>query len=333
MPKLVGHSYQRQALARLRRRGILPSTLLFAGPVGTGKRQVALELARALLCESQESDTACDNCKSCSLSRVGNHPDLLTVESANREVWDTTEVRHLLSSLQLHPYMGGKRVLILNDADAMTDQAANALLKTLEEPFPGNYFILVSANPSKLPSPILSRCQRWNFEGLNPEELAEVVNHLLEQKAEIREKLLEVPADRQKQILRFADGSVQTFLELCAQLPEVQNMVKALDSMCTGDLPAAIKFASGLAKERESLPSKLHIVRSLARTQLHECADPSLRQRYAYLLSNVLEAERAIFERNLSAQLVLSHVFLAFSNPQRLSAPGADASLLQSLIL
>ena len=159
------------ALARalLARRASWPHAMLIAGPAGIGKRVLAQFLARALLCESRTADGApCGVCAGCRYEAAGQHPDLRVVEpieieddEAKRVEWISVDrIRALTHWAELTSHRGGAKVALIAPAERMHASAANALLKTLEEPPPDTYFVLVSHLPGRLPATIVSRCQR-----------------------------------------------------------------------------------------------------------------------------------------------------------------------------
>lgn len=150
--------------------GRLGHAQLFCGPALLGKREVAIRLARRVLCESPRGMDACGACRSCRLLEAGTHPDFRLVSFIpNRDGTKLrTEIvidqmRELSAQMALTPQFGRAQVAIVDPADAINTAAANALLKTLEEPVPGRYLWLVSAHPARLPATIRSRCQRIEF--------------------------------------------------------------------------------------------------------------------------------------------------------------------------
>jgi DNA polymerase III subunit delta' len=158
------------AAAMLGERTRWPHALLIAGPLGVGKRLLALHLARALLCETPRSDgSACGTCVGCGLVERRSHPDLRLIEpftyddDGNATPVDSITVepiRDLIDFAQLSSHRGGAKVAVVVPADALNAAAANALLKTLEEPPPRTYLLLVSHRPGRLPATIVSRCRR-----------------------------------------------------------------------------------------------------------------------------------------------------------------------------
>ena len=175
-----------RALDELRRamvQGRFPHAFLFVGPEGVGKRTFALEMARALLCE-RVPETAfepCDACPSCLQVQAGTHPDVLQVaRPEDKQDLPIKLIRDLCLDLGLKPMRGHRRVAIVDDADDLNDEAANAFLKTLEEPPPGSVLVLIGTSTEAQLDTIVSRCRVIRFDPL-PE--ADVSAILLEQGA------------------------------------------------------------------------------------------------------------------------------------------------------
>lgn len=143
----------------------LPHAILLQGPAGLGKGAFAWRLAHFLLCVNRGADaSACGTCHSCTLFAAGTHPDLLTVrppeDSATIPVDQVREVRDFLA---LKPHTAAHKLVLLAPAEAMNVNAANALLKVLEEPPPGGVLVLVTAQPARLPATLRSRCSAIAF--------------------------------------------------------------------------------------------------------------------------------------------------------------------------
>ncbi|MDY6828030.1 MAG: DNA polymerase III subunit delta' [Pseudomonadota bacterium] len=139
----------------------LPHALLFAGPAGVGKQLMAEALVRLLLCRDPVEGQACHQCKGCRLAESKAHPDVrfLSPEQAGGAI-RVEQVRELTEFLQGSAQLAGRKAAVVSPADALNTNAANALLKCIEEPAPERWVILVSARVGALPLTILSRCQR-----------------------------------------------------------------------------------------------------------------------------------------------------------------------------
>lgn len=205
--------------------GRLPHALLFVGPAGLGKRELAEALAARLLCDAPRADGhACECCEPCQWRLTGNHPDLIRVVPAADAAAAATEVeaetparetpakaasaqivieqiRDLQAALSITGHHGSRRVVVLDPAEAMNIFTANALLKLLEEPPAGCVFLLVSSAPRRLLPTIRSRCQQWHFARLSEAELAHWKAH----------------ADRDAQALLALGGGMPLAAERLAQ--------------------------------------------------------------------------------------------------------------------
>lgn len=177
--RLIGNDQVKEIALRLIRKKRVPNSLIFAGPDGVGKREFAIEIARSLVCTQRLEDTACGNCSAC--DRVGRidvpksdkgddfdriffseHPDVGLVVPFRRNV-RIGAIRALEYEANFVPYEAEARVFIIDDADKMADPAANALLKTLEEPSPTSHIFLITSRPDHLLQTIASRCQVLRF--------------------------------------------------------------------------------------------------------------------------------------------------------------------------
>ena len=156
---------QWQSLQSLYQQGRLPHALLFKGIKGTGKYNFARHLSHSLLCnQTNAQGQACGSCSACQLIQAATHPDLLLLEpEAPDKAIKVDDVRELCHEMQLTSQYGGIKVAIINLADNMNVNAANSLLKTLEEPTADSLLILVSSKPHRLPITIRSRCQSISF--------------------------------------------------------------------------------------------------------------------------------------------------------------------------
>ena len=160
------------AWARLqarRERDALPHALLLAGAAGLGKRDFLAAFVKGLLCQQSAGGMACGVCRSCQLVAAGTHPDVVTLsfglrkDGVTRSEIVVDQIRDLSQRLSMASQFGGWQVVTIDPADAMNAAAANALLKTLEEPTPSTLLALVADQPARLPATIRSRCQRIDF--------------------------------------------------------------------------------------------------------------------------------------------------------------------------
>jgi len=155
----IGHEEISNRFAQMMQRRQLHHAWLLHGMSGVGKAMLAKELAALFLCEEPQGERACGHCHACRMLEAGAHPDYCYV-TRNEGKRDLTidQVRELLSFLSLSGMESDKRVVLLDDADAMNMQAANALLKGLEEPASGSLLLIVCHDLMRLPATIRSRC-------------------------------------------------------------------------------------------------------------------------------------------------------------------------------
>lgn len=154
-----------QSLWSRQQRDRMPHALLFSGVEGVGKMQFAQALAAAMLCNRPgENGQTCNQCKSCHLLAAQSHPDFMQVIPEEKgQIIKIDQIREVVNFVNGTALMGGYRVIILNPASAMNVYAANALLKTLEEPTPKTLLILICNQGARLLPTIASRCQRMSF--------------------------------------------------------------------------------------------------------------------------------------------------------------------------
>jgi DNA polymerase III subunit delta' len=180
---IIGQNKAISILLRTIHRGRVPSSYLFAGESGIGKKLTAINLAKALNCLSgpqsreHEGIDACDNCSSCKKITAGTHPDFLFISPESDQI-KIEEIRAIDDVLSMKAFEGKCKTVILDNADTLNQSAANAFLKTLEEPPGDSLIILISSNPERLPDTIRSRCSRINFAPLSLEACEEVIKQV-----------------------------------------------------------------------------------------------------------------------------------------------------------
>jgi DNA polymerase III subunit delta' len=166
-------------LLRYLESGKVPPGLLFHGEEGTGKERAALAFAAALFCRARSAKGACGACPDCRLLSAGSHPNFRRVSPGNHSI-QIDAIRLLQEELSLKSFSDRPRAALLVPADRMTVQAANALLKTLEEPPGGTHLLLVAHRLSRLPPTIVSRCQKVAFSPLSARDVEEILAALPE---------------------------------------------------------------------------------------------------------------------------------------------------------
>ena len=174
--QILGHHALLDLLRRSVDRRRVPQSLLFAGPDGVGKRTTALAMAQAINCPKQANGDACGTCSSCTRIEKGQFSDVVLIEKGDEASLKIDVLRaRLLDQVGYRPFEGTRRVFIIDPADDLTEQAQDALLKTLEEPPPSAIIVLISAYPDTLLATIRSRCRRLRFGALTEADVARVL--------------------------------------------------------------------------------------------------------------------------------------------------------------
>ncbi len=227
------YPWQKEAWIRLQQRNRnknMPHALLLYGQPGLAKLQFAQCLAGGLLChEPNEQGTSCGRCQGCGLFTAGSHPDFYTVatEEDSQQI-KVDQIRALNEFMMLSPQYGRYKIGLIDQAEALNRNAANGLLKTLEEPPPGSLIMLVSSRPMHLPATIRSRCQRVVFS----------VPPRPQGMAWLREQLPEVEDSRL--LLSLTQGEPLTAVKLVrsGQLETRQRVFTDLVQLLSGQLSA-----------------------------------------------------------------------------------------------
>lgn len=339
---ILGHDKQRELLKDMVAANQLPSALLFAGAAGIGKSLVARELAQTLFCDNYNAINSadlngeiiyggCGRCHTCHLFSIGNMPDYYQIECLDRDNWNIQRIRELLYSLHLKAFSGRSRVILFNDAEHLSDQAANALLKALEEPRPNTFFVLVASGYSKLPSTITSRCQVWYFDSLPEHIIIELIHR---KTGSFAEKISESHIN-DSELAKLADGSIGTFEKIVNSIDSWESVKKKLDLICSEQPELAANFAQELGKNKEQLRTILQLLRIRGRTKMVETSSARLRGAWANFLTNLMTGERLIFERNLNAGYILHFIFATIAsahNPDEYPDAYLNEQLLDQIV-
>ncbi len=315
-------------LRKALREGRVPHSLIFTGPAGVGKRQFALQLAKSFVCGTLSQHQGCGECAACarveqlsipesserfrdSFKRVffSSHPDVASVVPYNRAIF-VDAVRDLEREAFFRPYEARARFFVIDEADKMNDAAANALLKTLEEPSETSYIVLVTSRPDSLLSTIRSRCQIVRFA---PVERDEVREHLVSRK---------VFTDADAQLAAcLSGGSIgRALLFDIERYKAMRDHALAIIEKATThrDIAGLLKEAEVLndAKHKEDFEEMLGVIESLLRD--------------VWLIALGVPAERA---KNLDIADELS-TLAAAADPRQLAAMMKEIDILrQNLVV
>jgi len=207
--QVIGQEHVVRALVGAVREGRLSHAFLFCGPRGTGKTSTARILAKMVNCERGPTAEPCGVCEQCVAIREGSHLDVVEIDAASHGGVD--DARELRERAPTAPVMGREKVYIIDEAQRLSREAFDALLKIFEEPPPGVRFVLATTEPHKMPATILGRCQRFDFRRVSTEALADHLEQVAKQEGVV------VARGAAEALARQAEGSVRDALSLLDQ--------------------------------------------------------------------------------------------------------------------
>ena len=318
---IMGHDRIIEVLRRSLLSGKTSHSYLFEGVPGCGRKKTALTLIQALFCTALPDD-ACGVCPSCRKIESGNHPDIHHIaplpDKRDISIEQLRELQHILS---LRPYEAPRKVCIIDPAERMSVNAANSLLKTLEEP-PGNaLIILLTENAGMLLSTVRSRCQLIRFAPLSPEHLLA----LLERSG--------MPPDAAALVAPMAGGSLQRALELDNEALAVRReaVLSRISQLSLNRIATVFDAAEELSGNRDATLELLDMLLSFFRDAVHlgagnkEIVNRSVRPaieamaaqrsfpRNLELLERIHAARRDV-QRNANPKLSLDHLFMSIAD-------------------
>jgi DNA polymerase III delta' subunit len=207
--QVIGQRHVVQTLKHAVEKGRIAQCYLFSGPRGAGKTSLARILAKSLNCERGPTVQPCQACVSCVEIAQGRSPDVLEIDGAsNRGI---NEIRNLQEVLRYRPLRGRYKVVIIDEVHMLTQEAFNALLKTLEEPPPHVVFVLATTEFRKVPLTIVSRCQQMEFHRIGEDDIYRRLIFICDTEG------IEAEAEALRLLARAADGSLRDAISLLDQ--------------------------------------------------------------------------------------------------------------------
>lgn len=329
--RVVGHDRVIDTLRQAHAGDTVHHAMLFAGPAGVGKFTIARAFAAMMNCTDRApGGDACGVCKSCrrilgnEQDRGGGHPDVFEVRPDGRQI-KIAQIRDLIRVVAFPPIEANVRVVIIEPADALGEEAANALLKTLEEPSSHTRFILVSSSPDALLITIRSRCQRVLFGRIPDDALAGLL-----------EARFKVTPEQARDSASVADGSLGEALALLEDpvMSQRNELLARLLAIPPGDALACFALAADLYDLRSRIRTVLDVLARLYRDvllvrvgalALEDVAHPALKPQIEAAVSRygvralmarvdlIEDTRHGIVERNLNPRLSLERMVLALT--------------------
>ena len=222
---------------------------LFIGPEGIGKFLFAKEFAKKLLCEKQE-ESPCEECKSCMQFNSNNHTDFNVIEPEENSI-KIEQIRPIIEKVLEKPIVSKRKIYIINDADKMTNQAQNCLLKVLEEPPQYAIIILIGAEEHSFLNTIRSRCIKIKFE--------KIQEQILKQYLQEYQGFGEISSN----ILKIYDGSIKKALELKGKEEAYLKLDEFFNNIEQNSKIDCLKIATYLQEEKQDIKNKLEYINIL----------------------------------------------------------------------
>lgn len=300
---IIGHKKQLEMIEQDIESGNLTHAYLFSGPSRVGKFSIVKKLANILQC----NNNLCNICPTCKQLQSGNHTDTIVLKSDEGESIKIEQVREIIARLQMTKQANYK-LLLIKGAERLTPEAANCLLKTLEEPPPNTMIIMTTSNIREILPTIISRVRLIKFTAYSNKFIEEKLTDLYPDK----------DPDTIKQVASLSLGKSGKAIRLLENSELLQKYLNMYNVLCEflEDKPLYTKFGAinEILKEEKSPDEFLDVFTHLVRTKLHSGIDvdtitPEKKQYYLDLLAST-EETRSLLKRNINARLALENLAL-----------------------
>jgi len=317
---LPWQSPQWNQLSRLIGENRLPHAMLFTGLNGVGKATFATHFTECLFCSAMKADLACGKCHACRLIAGRAHPNVLWVEPEKAGgIIKVDQIREVTDFVNQSSLQGDHRVVIINPANNMNINAANALLKTLEEPSSGALLILIADLRNRLPATILSRCRRVVFPVPPKQQALEWLRPQLKEEAGQAETLLQIAQGAplaaksliKAEIMQLRNTLFEALLALTFQTADPIKLAAGLEDDGLPVIDLVLSWIGDLIRLQAGISD---IINTDYRTQLHQVVEKKSSASLQRYLQTMLKLRKQLAEgMNLNKQLVAESIFLQWT--------------------
>lgn len=278
---LVGNENNKYILKETITKGNILHSYMFFGTEGIGKKLFALEFAKMILCENQKN-SPCEKCKSCIEFNSNNNPDFFFIEPDGNSI-KINQIRNMQKGILEKPIISSKKVYIINNAETMTKEAQNSLLKTLEEPQEYVVIILIVSDENSMLPTIKSRCTKIFFEKISDENL----------KTYIKEKIGDVHFE--ESMIKLSEGSIGKCIEISKKqeiLKKIEDFINNIENM---DEVQIINASSYFNENKEDINLILDYIYILIFNKTKEFSN---KIKYIFAMEKVQNAKKKLSKSN-----------------------------------
>jgi len=317
--EVVGQNYIKLTLEHEIKSGKIAHAYLFCGPRAVGKTTLARVLAKAINCESRKENTAepCNKCQSCQEITQGKALDIIEIDAASHTGVDNVR-ENVIANARVAPSRAKYKVFIIDEVHMLSISAFNALLKVIEEPPSFVVFILCTTEVHKVPTTIISRCQRFDFKRISVTDIVKKLNYIIKvEKIKVNKTILEAIARQSEGHMRDAESLLgqivaiggreitQEEADLVIPRSDLTEVVNLIDYLVKKDCSSGIGLINKLIDEGVDLKVFLSDLIEILRKMLLSKISPGLIQKLGLELGESLEIKVSQIGQNLAVEQLL----------------------------
>ena len=287
--EIIGNNLAKDSLKKICKLNKIAHSYMFLGNQGIGKKLIAKEFSKKILCLNEQ--IGCNNCKSCVEFETENHPDFKIIVPDGKNI-KIEQIREFQSKIYEKPVISSKKVYIIDDADLMTKEAQNCLLKTLEEPPSYVVIILIISNENKLLNTIKSRCIKIVFSSLNVNELKQF----------LKEENID------NKVLKRADGSIKKLIHIKENKELYEKIENEFSNINEKSLIDFLKTAEIISKNKEIVNEILDYINLIFYEKSKNNSDFLSKKKYTNCIQ-IVEDIKQMLKQNGNFDMCIDYMF------------------------